>query len=123
MPNDAYVKGKSKEQILIELHGTANPGSVTHEQQKAAILVRCTQDLESRANELTTAIGRAAGSLDRRGQELGAAITEAARTLAQSTEAAGRSSDRLASMLVVLNVLLAAGTIVGAVATVASLFK
>lgn len=42
----SYVKDKSKEQILDEMYSTAQPGTIVHEQQKAAILVRCTQDLE-----------------------------------------------------------------------------
>ena len=42
----SYVEGKDKNQILKEMYTTAQPGSVVHEQQKAAIMVRCTEDLE-----------------------------------------------------------------------------
>lgn len=42
----SYVKGKDKNQILEEMYGTAQPRSVVHEQQKSAIIVRCTEDLE-----------------------------------------------------------------------------
>ncbi|MEW6025692.1 MAG: hypothetical protein AB1599_00145 [Planctomycetota bacterium] len=43
---DEYVKDKDKNQILSELKGTALPGSVVHEQQKMAIMIRCTEDIE-----------------------------------------------------------------------------
>jgi hypothetical protein len=44
MPDGKYIKNKTKEEILADLKGTAEPGSVVHEQQKMAIIVRCTQD-------------------------------------------------------------------------------
>jgi hypothetical protein len=42
-----YVEGKTKNEILRELAGTAQPGSTVHEQQKMGIIVRATEDIES----------------------------------------------------------------------------
>jgi len=50
--NDNYIKGKNKEDLLKDLYGTSQPGSVVHEQQKMAIFVRCTEDLEKAIHEL-----------------------------------------------------------------------
>jgi hypothetical protein len=108
----AYVKGKTKNQILEELTGTAEPGSPVHEQQKMGILVRCTEDLEQRAVDLGNALGRATQVLDDRVERLTAAI-----------EAASATSTRLTAMLVWLNIVLTAATFVGAVAAVAVLFR
>jgi hypothetical protein len=47
----SYVEGKDKNQILKEMYTTAHPGSVTHEQQKAGIIVRCTEDIEKALRE------------------------------------------------------------------------
>ena len=54
--SDSYVKGKDKNQILAEMYGIAQPNTVVHEQQKAAILVRCTEDLENAINSLNKKI-------------------------------------------------------------------
>lgn len=48
----SYVKNKDKNQILEELVGTAQAGSQVHEQQKSAILVRCTEDIQNSIDEL-----------------------------------------------------------------------
>jgi hypothetical protein len=42
----SYVEGKTKNEILEDLYGTAQPRSTVHEQQKMAIFVRCTEDIE-----------------------------------------------------------------------------
>ena len=42
----SYVQDKTKTEILNELAGTAQPGSQIHEQQKAGIIVRCTEDIQ-----------------------------------------------------------------------------
>ena len=42
----SYVQGKTKSEILDEMAGTAQPGSPIHEQQKAAIIVRSTEDIQ-----------------------------------------------------------------------------
>ena len=54
--SDNYVKGKNKNQILKEMNETARPNSVIYEQQKAAILVRCTEDLEKSIDRLNKKI-------------------------------------------------------------------
>ena len=51
----SYVAGKDKNTILEEMKGTAQPGSAVHEQQKSAIVVRCTEDLERTFRELAEA--------------------------------------------------------------------
>ncbi len=81
MASDVYIKDKTKEQILAELHGTAEPGSVVHEQQKMAILVRCTQDLERRISELTGAIEGAS----KESKDLGVKVVSLTRILAIAT--------------------------------------
>jgi hypothetical protein len=42
----SYVAEKNKNEILEAMAGTAQPGSAIHEQQKSAILVRCTENIE-----------------------------------------------------------------------------
>ena len=53
-----YVEGKTKNEILAELALTALPGSIIHEQQKAAITVRCTEDIESAFSALTSQLAK-----------------------------------------------------------------
>ncbi|EFO40855.1 TPA: hypothetical protein ACPJ0G_001221 [Vibrio alginolyticus] len=48
----SYVKDKNKNQILEELVSTAELGTKVHEQQKSAIIVRCTEDIQDSINEL-----------------------------------------------------------------------
>ncbi|MEE3880036.1 hypothetical protein [Vibrio sp. YYF0003] len=48
----SYVENKDKNQILEELIGTAQAVSQVHEQQKSAILVRCTEDIQQSIDEL-----------------------------------------------------------------------
>jgi len=52
----SYVRNKDKNQILEEMYTTAKPGSVVHEQQKMAIMVRCTEDLEKAISKLNLRI-------------------------------------------------------------------
>lgn len=59
----AYIKGKSKSEILTEMSSTAEPGSQIHEQQKAAIIVRSAEDLEAALDRLNESmINNAAAS-------------------------------------------------------------
>lgn len=46
MSDDHYVRGKTKEELLSDLHGTAEVASSTFEQLRMGILVRCTEDIE-----------------------------------------------------------------------------
>ena len=57
-----YVKDKTKEQLVKELSGTADPGSPTHEQMKMGIIMRCTQDLEKSLKSLETSMNLNADS-------------------------------------------------------------
>ena len=90
----SYVDGKDKNQILDELLGTAQVGSEVHEQQKAALTVRCTEDIE---------------------QSLGA--------LQAQLEQNAASSDKVSSRLFWLNVVLTFATVVGVIATVVIAIK
>lgn len=90
----SYVEGKDKNQILEELLKVAQPSSAVHEQQKAAITVRCTEDIE-------------------------AALTKVEAQLKINAA----SSDRVANKIFWLNVVLASATVVAAVATVVIAFK
>ncbi len=56
MSSDGYVKDKTKEDLLSELPETANVASPVFEQQRMGIVVRCTQDLEARLTDLTSAL-------------------------------------------------------------------
>ena len=57
-----YVQGKTKEELVGELSGTAEPGSATHEQMKMGIIMRCTQDLENSLKSLESSMNRNADS-------------------------------------------------------------
>ena len=85
---EAYIKGKSKEEILAQLDSIAEPGSVTHEQQKMAIIVRCTQDLEKSLNEAERNIGLRLNGLTE-------ALDKARCELHESSEAATRQTNAL----------------------------
>jgi len=88
-----YVEGKDKNEILKTLIDTAEPGSRAHEQQKMGIVVRCTEDLE-----------KALGSLEK------------------SMNHNANASDKLATKVYWLNVILAVATAVGTIATIVQLF-
>ena len=88
MTSDNYIKDKTKEEILADLYGTAKPSSTVHEQQKMAIIVRCTQDLE-----------------------------ESLKNLEESMIKSSESTNKLSNRLFWLEILLVAATIVGAIAT------
>lgn len=90
----SYVKDKDKNQILEELKDTAQVGSQVHEQQKAALTVRCTEDIEASLSALKT-------------------------QLKENAE----SSDRLGVKVFWLNIVLALATLVGAIATVVIAIK
>ena len=85
----SYIENKDKNQILESLMDTAQVGSQVHEQLKAAINVRCTEDIEFSLKSLENQIKENA-----------------------------ESSTRLAKRVFWLNVVLAVATFVGAVATI-----
>ncbi|MCK4734402.1 MAG: hypothetical protein KAT65_18245 [Methanophagales archaeon] len=88
MTSDSYIEDKTKEEILADLKGTAEPRSVVHEQQKMAIIVRCTQDLE-----------------------------KSLKNLEKSQIKSSDSMNKLSNRLFWLEIILVAATIVGAIAT------
>lgn len=89
-----YVEGKDKNDILKALIDTAEPGSRAHEQQKMGIIVRCTEDLEK-------ALGSLEGSMNRNAS----------------------ASDKLATKVYWLNVILAVATTVGTIAAIVQLLR
>lgn len=89
-----YVEGKTKNEILASLGSTGAPGSMIHEQLKAAITVRCTEDIETAFTALTD-------------------------QLAKNSD----SNDRLAAKVFWLNVIITIATVVGALAAVTQALK
>ena len=83
-----YAEGKSKNEILEDMADTAEVGSVVHEQQKAGIVVRCTEDIETSIDGLKEQLAENA-----------------------------KSSDKLSGRVFFLNIILTAATVVGAIAT------
>ncbi|WP_010605911.1 hypothetical protein [Pseudoalteromonas maricaloris] len=90
----SYVKEKDKNKILEDLVGYAQPNSAVHEQQKAAITVRCTEDIESSIKSLEIQLAKNAAS-----------------------------SDKVGNRIFWLNVVLTVATLVGAIATAVIAFK
>jgi hypothetical protein len=90
----SHVLGKDKNEILESLTKTAQVGSSVHEQQKAAITVRCTEDIE-----------------------------KAFVNLGEQLKINSESSDSVARKIYWLNVILALATVVGAVSTVVIAIK
>ena len=62
--------GQSKMDIVKSLVDTAEPGSSVHEQQKMAILVKCTEDLEKSLEAFQKSVDRHADSNDALGKRI-----------------------------------------------------
>ncbi len=62
---DKFIKGRDKNQILGDLIDIGQPGSEVHEQQKMAIIVRCTEDLEKAVDRLRESLAQSASSADK----------------------------------------------------------
>ena len=88
-----YVHGKDKNEILDDLVKVAHPGSDIHEQQKMGIIVRCTEDIE-----------------------------KALASLEKSMNNNALASDKLATKIYWLNVILATATVVAAIVAVAQFY-
>ncbi len=95
------VSKKSKEKLLEEFARQNTHNTLEGEQYAAAIIVKSTADIQSSTQEIKQSIDR----------------------FKKVAEDIGESSDRLSKKLFWLNVVLAAGTIVGAVATAIIAFK
>lgn len=66
----SYVKERDKNTILDEMTKVAQPGTQVHEQQKAAIIVRCTEDIESSLRSLQAQLNENSESSDRLGKKI-----------------------------------------------------
>ncbi len=84
-----YAEGKNQNEILEDMIGTAEAGSIVFEQQKAGILIRCTEDIEISINGLKEQLAENA-----------------------------KSSDKLSERVFCLNIILTIATVIGAIATV-----
>jgi Mg2+/citrate symporter len=60
-----YVRDRDKNEILAALGDEAQPGSQVHEQQKMAITVRCTEDIEKAIAGLSATLKENADSNDK----------------------------------------------------------
>lgn len=90
MPNEQPWLNAGKSDLVKRLYDSSGePGSTNFEQKRMAILVKCTEDMESKVSQLTGAV-----------------------------RAASDASDRLARIGAFLNAVLVVATLVGAVATV-----
>lgn len=94
MVDDSRIGNKSKDQILRDLNGTAQPGSSVHEQQKMAVIVRCTEDLEKALNNHKESMNNNA-----------------------------ESSQKLSNKIFWLNIILASATIIGLLLTIIKFFN
>jgi len=90
----SYVKGKTKNEILEEMKGTAHAHSVVQEQQKMGIIVRCTEDMEASIKSLEASMNNNA-----------------------------KSSDNLARKVYWLNIILTVATVIGTVIAGLALYK
>lgn len=83
----------SKNEMLRELSGTGEVGSLNYEQKRMAIFVKATEDIENALASLRQAIG----------------------SLEVSTNANAKSSDNLARKVYWLNVVIAAAMVLGVI--------
>jgi hypothetical protein len=63
MEGDEYVKGKTKEELLTALYTDSQVNSKVHEQQKMAIFVRCTEDLQQSIGHFTQSSNKLANRI------------------------------------------------------------
>lgn len=63
MKGDEYIDGKSKEELLRSLYTDAQVGSQVFEQQRMAIFVRCTEDLQGSIEKFTQSNEKLSGQL------------------------------------------------------------
>ncbi|WP_028301337.1 hypothetical protein [Oceanospirillum beijerinckii] len=98
----SYVQGKTKSEILDEMAGTAQPGSQIHEQQKAGIIVRSTEDIQIALEKQTSATLKVNNALEQ--------LNPRMESLENTFEESSRSSGKVAFAL---NLLTAALVLVG----------
>lgn len=96
MGDPGYVKGKTKNEILDSLIGTAQVGSPVQELQKMGIIVRCAEEIEKSISSLNITVD----------------------SLQKTVEESAISSNKLASKVFWLNVVLTVATVIYAAATI-----
>lgn len=82
----SYVEGKTKAEILNEMAGTAHPGSQAHEQQKAGIIVRSTEDIQVALEKQTNATRKVNNALE----QLNVRVESLEKTFKESSKSSGR---------------------------------
>ena len=124
----SYVKEKSKNQILEELNGTAQPNSSVHEQQKMGIIVRCTEDMQGSLGRLmesiddnTEHVGFASKRIETSMGQMADKIEQSFKSFEASVSQNATSSQELAKKVYWLNVVLALATVAGVVIAILSL--
>ncbi len=90
----SYTEGKTKNELLEKLEGTAHFGSQVWDQMKVGIAVRCTEDIENSIKSLENQIKESSDS-----------------------------SKKLNKSLLWLNIVLTSATVVGAIATALMAYK
>jgi len=63
MERNDYISGKDKEELLCSLYSDSQVGSNVFEQQRMAIFVRCTEDIQRSIDAFTTSNTRLSGRL------------------------------------------------------------
>ena len=100
----SHVQDKTKTEILNDLAGTAQVGSQIHEQQKAAIVVRCTEDLQVSLEKQTNATRKVNNSLE----QLNSRIDSLEKSFQESSKSSGKvalSLNWLTSALVLVGII------------------
>ena len=82
----SYVQGKTKSEILDEMAGTAQPGSQIHEQQKAGIIVRSTEDIQVALEKQTNATRKVNNALE----QLNSRMESLENTFKESSKSSGK---------------------------------
>lgn len=82
----SYVQDKTKSEILDDMAGTAQPGSQIHEQQKAGIIVRSTEDLQAALEKQTNATRKVNNALE----QLNSRIESLENTFKESSKSSGK---------------------------------
>lgn len=98
----SYVKGKTKSEILDEMTGTAQPGSQIHEQQKAGIIVRSSEDIQAALEKQTNATRKVSSALE----HLNTRMESLENTFKESSKSSGK-------VALALNLLTGALVVVG----------
>ncbi len=108
----SHVQNKTKSEILEDMAGTAQPGSQIHEQQKAAIIVRSTEDVQVALEKQTSATRKVNSAIEQLNNRIS--------SLESSFNESSKSSGRVA---LALNVLTGVLVVVGIAQVVVAYIK